>query len=232
MNNKPTRLLLLIYAITVFLLTSCGDNDISLNGRMLNGLLWREIGPGTYGGRISAIAVAPGETKTLFVSPSTGGIYRSGDEGQNWVPVFDGAGRSLAIGDIDISESDPMLIWVGSGEASGEQSPASIGDGVYKSTDGGDSWTNMGLNGTRHISRIVIHPENNDIVFAGATGSRWGENEERGVFRTTDGGVSWERVLYINENTGISDIVIMPGGKTLYASAWEQRRNAWAHVRT
>ena len=231
-NRLPGIVLLLNTFILIVLLASCTTRETYPDGSMLNELNWREIGPGTYGGRISDIAVASGSSNTLFVSPSTGGIYRSVDDGMSWDPVFDRAGNTLAIGDIDISASDPEIIWAGSGEASGEQSPASIGDGVYKSTDGGDTWTNMGLENSRHISKVVIHPENPEIVFVGSTGSRWGENEERGVYRTLDGGNTWERVLYINPNTGISDIVIMPDGKTLFASAWEQRRNAWAHVRT
>ena len=132
---------------------------------------------------------------------------------------------------MDISASNPDLLWAGTGEASGEQNPASVGDGIYKSIDEGTSWKNMGLEESRHFSKVVIHPDNDNMVFAGATGTRWGACEERGLHRTDDGGESWEKVLYINDNTGIGDIAVHPDGHTLLTTTWEQRRNAWAHVR-
>jgi photosystem II stability/assembly factor-like uncharacterized protein len=166
----------------------------------------------------------------IYVAASTGGVFKSADWGKNWIPVFDQAGMSLSIGDLAICETNPDLIWAGTGEASGEQSSASIGDGVYKSTDGGRNWKCMGLKQSRHISKIQINPLNPDIVYVAATGARWGNNEERGIFRTKDGGITWEKVLYINDFTGMSDLVIHPDGKTLFASAWQQYRNAWAHI--
>ncbi len=215
----------------ILICQGCAKREIRLTGELLNSMPWREIGPASFAGRISDIAVNPKDHRIIYVSPSTGGIFKTTDDGLTWQPVFDHAGNSLAIGDIDVSLTNPDIIWAGTGEASGEQSPASIGDGIYKSVDGGKTWTNMGLEKTRHFSKVVIHPENPDIVFAGATGSRWGADNNRGVFRTKDGGQTWEKVLFIDENTGISDILVMPGGNTVFASAWEQRRNAWAHVR-
>jgi len=170
------------------------------------------------------------EKLTVYISASTGGVFKSVDTCRTWSPLFDHVGGSLSIGDMAISRSDPETIWVGTGEASGEQSSASIGDGVYKSLDGGSAWQHMGLEKTRHIARIRIHPQNPDMVYVAATGSRWGANKERGIYRTTDGGETWERILFVDENTGFSDLLLFPDGKTMLASAWQQYRNAWAHV--
>jgi photosystem II stability/assembly factor-like uncharacterized protein len=191
---------------------------------------FRHIGPGVNSGRTADIEVDNRNPRNIYVGASTGGVFKSGDWGKTWTPIFDEAGLSLAIGDMAICDSNPDLIWVGTGEASGEQAAASVGDGVYKSTDGGKSWKCMGLKKTRHISKIQINPLNSDIVYVAATGARWGNNEDRGVFRTLNGGKSWEKVLYINDYTGISDLVAHPDGKTLFAAAWQQYRNAWAHL--
>lgn len=229
---KASKLLLL--PTLAILLTSCNlRNDITdISEDMFKGISLRSIGPGRYAGRISEILVDPINDSIIYVSPSTGGVFKTCNNGLSWSPIFDKAGTSLAIGDMDISNNNHNLIWVGTGEASGEQNPASMGDGIYKSADGGSTWVNMGLKETRHFSKVVIHPQDDNIVFAGATGSRWGSDNNRGVFKTNDGGNTWKKVLFINENTGISDIAIHPDGLTILASAWEQRRNAWAHVRT
>ena len=224
---------LILISLIILSIVSC-KNNMSVNKPepdLFKNIKLRSIGPGAVGGRISEILVHPDKDSIIYVAASSGGIFKSVDNCLNWEPIFDKAGKSLAIGDMDISKKNPELLWAGTGEASGEQNPASIGDGIYKSVDAGSSWENMGLGDTRHFSKVVIHPANDDIVFAGATGSRWGADENRGVFRTMDGGQTWEKVLYINENTGISDIIVHPDGKTVLASAWEQRRNAWAHVR-
>ena len=217
--------------IYFFLCSGCETPETpEFNSTILNKIPWRSIGPGKYGGRISDIEVIQRDFLSIYISASTGGIFKSVDTCRTWEPVFDHAGNTLSVGDMAISESDPDIIWVGTGEASGEQSSGSIGDGVYKSNDGGNTWKNMGLGQTRHISRVQIHPENPDIVFVAATGSRWGANEERGIYRTIDGGQNWTKVLYVDDNTGFSDLLFFPDGETLLASAWQQYRNAWAHV--
>lgn len=193
---------------------------------------FRFIGPAYAGGRISDIEVFPQQTDHILISAASGGIFKSTDGTKTWIPVFDQAGNSLAIGDMDIADSNPAIVWAGTGEASGEQSAASIGDGVYKSLDAGLSWTKMGLQHTRHISRICIDPNDPETVYVAATGSRWGESEDRGVFKTTDGGNSWKKILFVNSNTGFGDLTLHPNGKIIIASAWFQRRSAWAHVRT
>ncbi len=226
------RVLTLILILAGLASCSKKSSDITgLSSEMFNNIEWRKAGPGAYGGRISEIIVHPANDSIIFVSPSTGGIFKSSDACLNWIPVFDLAGSSISIGDMDISSNNPDLLWAGTGEASGEQSPSTVGDGIYRSVDGGLTWNNMGLEKCRHFSKVVIHPQDDNTVFAGATGGRWGADEDRGVFRTTDGGMTWEKVLFINNNTGIGDIAIHPDGKTVFASAWEQMRNAWAHVR-
>ena len=147
-----------------------------------------------------------------------------------WKPIFDDAGPTLSIGDMAIAPSDPLIIWVGTGESNGEQQAASLGDGVYRSLDGGETWEHMGLRDTRFIHRIAIHPENPDIVFVAAPGHRWGPNEERGLFRTLDGGQTWEKVLYINENTGVVEVAMEDNGRVLYAAAYQRRRHAWGNL--
>ena len=191
---------------------------------------YRYIGPGVNSGRISDIEVDSRTPQNIYVAASTGGIFKSADWGKTWAPIFDFAGMSLSIGDLAVCETNPELIWAGTGEASGEQAAASIGDGVYKSTDGGKTWTCMGLKESRHISKIQISPLNPDIVYVAATGARWGNNEERGIFRTDDGGKTWKKILYANDYTGMSDLLVHPDGKTIFASAWQQYRNAWAHI--
>ena len=191
---------------------------------------WRHIGPAVFGGRIPDVEAVPDNPAVMYVAGSTGGIFKTTNNGVTWNPIFDDAGSTLSIGDMAIAPSDPLIIWVGTGEANGEQQAASLGDGVYRSLDGGESWENMGLRDTRSIHRIAIHPENPDIVFVAAPGHRWGPNEERGLFRTRDGGLTWQKVLYIDENTGVTEIAMEDNGRVLYASAWQQRRHAWGNL--
>lgn len=231
--NKTTHFVWrLTNTVLLFLLCfGCTTHDTpEFSPEIIRQIPFRSIGPGRYGGRISDIEVVQQEKLIVYISASTGGIFMSDDTCRTWIPLFDHVGNSLSIGDMAISPSDPDLIWVGTGEASGEQSSASIGDGVYKSLDGGSTWQHVGLEKTRHISRIRIHPGNSDVVYVAATGSRWGANEERGIYRTTDGGQTWEKILYIDNSTGFSDLLLLVDGKTILASAWQQHRNAWAHV--
>ncbi len=216
--------------ILLFFFACTWSETPEFTSEIISQVPWRNIGPGKYGGRISDIEVVRNEKLTVYISASTGGVFKSIDTCRTWQPMFDHIGSSLSIGDMAISLSDPEIVWVGTGEASGEQSSASIGDGVYKSLDGGLTWEHMGLERTRHISRIRIHPEDPDVVYVAATGARWGPNEERGIYRTRDGGTHWERILYVDDNTGFADLLLFPDGITMLASAWQQYRNAWAHV--
>lgn len=186
-------------------------------------LKFREIGPANMGGRIDDFAVVESNTNIVYAATASGGLFKSVTGGISWKPVFDEQPVS-SIGDVTVSQSEPDVVWVGTGEANNRQS-SSWGNGVYKSGDGGATWHHMGLDGTHHIGRIVINPTNANIVYVAAQGSLWGPNEERGVFKTTDGGRTWSKVLYINPDTGVNDIAMDPmNPDTLYASAYQRRR--------
>jgi photosystem II stability/assembly factor-like uncharacterized protein len=143
-----------------------------------------------------------------------------------WENIFD-TQNTASIGDVAVSPDDPNVIWLGTGEANNRQS-SSWGDGIYKSTDGGKTWKHMGLADSHHVGRIVVNPRNTDVVYVAAVGHLWGPNRERGVFRTTDGGLTWTNTLYINEDTGVSDLVMDPSNeRILYAAAYQRRRSGW-----
>lgn len=197
----------------------------SLLGQDLSTLPWREIGPASFGGRIDDIEAVPGRPNTIFVGTAGGGVYRSTNNGTTWTAVFDRDGRSTSIGDIAIAPSDPNVIWVGTGEPNNRQS-STWGDGVYRSLDGGSSWTHMGLKESHHIGRVVIHPRDPSTVFVAALGHLWGPNAERGVYRTRDGGKTWQKVLAGNDVTGAVDVAIDPDGRTLYAALYQRDRKS------
>ena len=186
-------------------------------------LEFREIGPAVMGGRIDDFAAVESNPNIVYVGVASGGVWKTTNNGTTWESVFDKEGVST-IGDIAIAPSDPSVVWVGTGEPNNRQS-SSWGDGVYKSTDAGKTWKNMGLAETRHIGRVVIHPKNPDVVYAAALGHLWGPNPERGVYKTTDGGKTWNQVLKISNDTGVSDIAMDPESPdTLYAAAYQRRR--------
>ncbi len=187
---------------------------------------WRGIGPTIMGGRVADLAVLESNPAVFYVGTATGGVWRTTSNGASWESLFD-AQPTSSIGDITLSQTNPNLIWVGTGEPQNRQS-SPWGNGVYRSTDAGRSWQHMGLDDTKHISRIRINPTNNEVVYVAAVGHLWGANEDRGVFRTTDGGQSWEKVLYVDENTGAIDLVMAPGDpQTLFAAMYQRRRTGF-----
>jgi len=192
-------------------------------------IAWRSIGPVNTGGRIDDIDVArsPGQPDAIYVATASGGLFKSSNNGVSFEPVFDHVNGMLSIGDVAVAPSDPRIVWVGTGEANTRQS-SSWGDGVYRSTDAGSSWTRMGLRETRSIGRIVIDPTDANTVFVAAQGHLWGPNGDRGVFKTTDGGKTWRNVLFVDENTGANDVVIDPTNpKVLFAAMYQRQRTAW-----
>jgi photosystem II stability/assembly factor-like uncharacterized protein len=194
----------------------------------LKNLEFREIGPATMGGRIDDFAVVESNPNIVYVGVASGGVWKTTNNGTTWEPVFDKEAVS-SIGDIAIAPSDPSIVWVGTGEPNNRQS-SSWGDGVYKSFDGGKTWKHMGLEATRHIGRIVVHPKNPEVAYVAALGHLWGPNPERGVYKTTDGGKTWAQVLKINDDTGVSDIAMDPESpETLYAAAYERRRTPYGY---
>lgn len=219
--------LLVTISISVYPLVAADSSNF--NSDIFKHIKWREIGPANFGGRISDIEAVPENPKIIFVASASGGIFKSVNNGVTWKPVFDEEGTSLSIGDIAIAPSDPNIIWAGTGEPNNRQS-SSWGDGVYKSIDGGETWKYMGLKETYYIGRIVIHPRNPDFVYVAALGHLWGPNPERGLYRTKDGGKTWEKILFINKDTGAVDVAIERNGRVLYAAAYQRRRRAWGFV--
>jgi photosystem II stability/assembly factor-like uncharacterized protein len=186
----------------------------------------RNIGPTVQGARIVDIEVNNNNPKEFYVGYASGGIFRTGNNGITFEPVFDNQ-DALGIGDFALSQSDPKIIYVGTGEKNSSRS-SYAGSGVYKTADGGKTWASVGLSSTQHISRVVIHPQNNNIVWVSVIGALYTKNEQRGVFKTMDGGQTWKKTLYINDSTGIIDIAVNPKNPDqLLASAWERSRKAW-----
>ncbi len=195
-------------------------------GALLKDLQWRELGPAIMGGRIDDFAVVESNPSTVYVGTASGGVWKTTNAGTTWEPVFDNEGVST-IGDVTVAPSDPAIVWVGTGEPNNRQS-SSWGNGVYKSTDAGKTWANMGLKDSHHIGRIAIHPANSNMVYVAALGHLWGPNKERGVYKTTDGGKTWTQSLSINEETGVVDLAMDPQSPdTLYAAAYQRRRTAY-----
>lgn len=192
---------------------------------LFSDLRWRCIGP-FRGGRTVAITGVPDTPNVFYMAAVNGGVWKTTDAGQVWSPIFDGQPTG-SVGAIAVSQSDPDIIYVGSGE--GLQRPdLSVGNGIYKSTDGGQSWKHLGLRDGQQIAAIIVDPRDSNRVFVAVLGHPYGPNAERGVFRSLDGGNSWERTLYIDENTGAADVAFEPGNaKTLYASLWAARVAPW-----
>ncbi|MCD4770293.1 MAG: hypothetical protein K8R35_09010 [Bacteroidales bacterium] len=201
------------------------QEKLSLKSSTIEAIRARHIGPATMSGRISAIDAVDSRPIVLYVGAASGGVWKSSNGGVKFKPVFDKYTQS--IGAIRIDQKHPDTVWVGTGEPWTRNS-VSVGDGIYKTTDGGDSWKNMGLENTERIGRIRIHPRNSDTVFVAALGHLWNANEERGLFKTSDGGKTWEKILYIDENTGCTDIAIDPAQPDImFATMWDFRRKAW-----
>ncbi|MFB0564931.1 MAG: hypothetical protein ACETWK_04555 [Candidatus Aminicenantaceae bacterium] len=195
---------------------------------MFKNLPWQFLGPTNISGRCTDVAVvAPkGKHYTIYAAAASGSVWKTVNEGTTWEPVFE-HGPSTSVGDVTIAPSNQKIVWIGLGESNIFRS-SMAGAGVYKSTDEGKTWKYMGLAGTHTIPRIVIHSENPDIVYVAASGHEWTDNEERGVYKTTDGGTTWKKVLYINEMTGAIDLVMDPSdSNTLYAATWQRRRKRW-----
>lgn len=195
---------------------------------MFKHLAWQFLGPTNISGRMTDVAVvAPkGKHYTIYAAGASGGVWKTINEGVTWEPVFQHA-ASTSIGDVTIAPSNSDIIWIGTGEANIFRS-SMAGAGIYKSTDAGKTWQHMGLAGTHTIPRIIIHPENPDIVYAASSGHEWTDNKDRGLYKTTDGGKTWSQVFYINEKTGVIDLVMDPSNPdTLYAATWQRIRKKW-----
>ena len=195
-----------------------------LTPEQYEGLRARHIGP--VGNRVSSVAGVPGDRNTYFAGAATGGIWKTDDAGLHWRPVFDDQ-PVHSIGALAVAPSDHAVVWAGTGETS-IRSNVSIGNGAWKSTDGGETWTHMGLEGTGRIGRILIHPHDADIVYVAALGHAYAESDERGVYRTSDGGVSWEKILFVDRGTGAYDMVMDPANpRKIFATMWDIDLKTW-----
>lgn len=194
---------------------------------LLAGLQARSIGPATMSGRVAAIDAVSADPSIIYVGAATGGVWKSINAGLTWKPIFDKEAVH-AIGSVAIFQASPEIVWVGTGEGNPRNS-ASVGNGVYRSRDGGETWQLLGLEGTERIHRICLHPTNPDVAYVAALGTTWGENTQRGVFKTDDGGKSWQRVLFVDNRTGCADLVMDPTNPDkLFAGMWDHRRWSWS----
>ncbi len=193
---------------------------------VLNRLEWRDIGPAIMGGRIDDLAVVESDPRVFWVATASAGVWKTENQGVTWIPQFQHEEVS-SIGSIAVAASDPSVVWVGTGEPANRQS-SSWGNGVYVSRDGGTTWTHRGLSDTHHIGRVLVHPRDPDTVYVAALGHLWGPNEERGVFRTRDGGETWDKVLYGDPDTGAVELAMDPQSPDIvYAALYQRRRRAY-----
>ncbi|MFQ5768096.1 MAG: WD40/YVTN/BNR-like repeat-containing protein, partial [Acidobacteriota bacterium] len=238
MKNLPLILLLTVSAVTMGLpapLARAGAAPAKsaaskrLKAESFTGLKLRAIGPALASGRIADIAVEPGRSRRYYVAVASGGVWKTMNGGTTWTPLFDAQG-SYSIGCLALDPGNPRVIWVGTGENNSQRS-VSYGDGVYKSTDGGKTWKNLGLKQSEHIGRIVIDPRDSGTVYVAAQGPLWRSGGDRGLYKTTDGGRTWKLVLKIDADTGVSDLVMDPRHPdVLYAAAYQRRRRPWTLI--
>jgi photosystem II stability/assembly factor-like uncharacterized protein len=192
----------------------------------LDALKWRQVGPAVSGGRVAAVAGTPSDPNLYYLGSAGGGVWKSENGGATWTPVFEKE-PVAAIGAVTIDPTDENVVWVGTGETN-PRNDVSYGDGVYKSTDGGKTWTNVGLKATRHIGRILVDPKNPDHVLVAALGDVFADSHDRGVFVTNDGGRTWAQTLYVGPASGASELAMDPNDpRVIYASIWQFRREPW-----
>ena len=223
-SRSPFRLALAL--IAPLAATPAHAQDAGAISAALGNIEWRHIGPVNMGGRVSAILGVPGDPRTFWVGGADGGVWKTSNGGVTFEPQWQDE-NTYSVGALALAPSDHNVVWLGSGEGDPRNS-VSYGDGVYRSTDGGATWTHVGLDDSERIKRIVVDPRDPDVALVCAMGHEWGPNRERGVFRTTDGGQSWEHVLFVDEDTGCSDIDIdLTNPRNVYAGMWTFRRKPW-----
>lgn len=226
MSAKERINLLLILILSLFVQvvpSQAQGNTQRPHADLFKEFRWRLLGPASPAGRVWQVVGVESDPKTFYVTTAGGGLWKSTDNGTTLLPIFDKQ-TSASTGAVAIARSNPKIVWLGSGEPASTRAN-SWGDGIYKSTDAGATWTNMGLRETRQISAVLIHPTNPEIVYVAAMGYLWGRNSERGIFKTTDGGATWSKSLYVNDTTGCIDLQMDPKNpNVLYAAAWQRFR--------
>ena len=226
MSHQGSRFSRSIVIVFAALFLNIPATAQAVSPQLFGGLQWRLIGP-FRGGRAAAVTGVPGDGVTFYFGSVDGGVWKTIDAGVTWKPVFDGQ-PIASIGALEVAPSDPNVLYAGTGE-SDIRSALSSGDGVYKSSDGGQTWKNVGLHDSRQISRIVIDPRNPDVVYVGALGHAYGPNDERGVFKSTDGGNTWKRVLDEGPSIGVSDLAIAASAPNIpFAGTWNTHRPPWS----
>ncbi|RKY89504.1 hypothetical protein DRQ09_01235 [candidate division KSB1 bacterium] len=229
--REKGRLKIIIIPVFFLVITFLFNMDVDFvfaqfEPELFSGMKARSIGPAGMSGRIGAVEAVVSNPNIIYVGAATGGVWKSTNGGTTFKPIFDSEPAS-SIGAIAVFQRNPSIVWVGTGEGNPRNS-SGVGNGVYKSLDGGDTWKFMGLDSTEKIHRIILHPSNPEIVYVAALGTTWGENPERGVFKTTDGGKSWKKILYVDKKTGCADLVMDPvNPNKLFAAMWEHRRWPW-----
>ena len=231
-NRKSVSLIVALIASAITLgigslaIAQSGEQKVKYDAAIFKGLEYRSIGP-FRGGRSAACVGVPSQPNVFYFGATGGGVWKTTDGGANWDPISDGMFKTGSVGAIAVADSDPNVLYVGMGE-SPIRGNVSHGDGVYKSMDAGKTWKNVGLQDTRQISRVRIHPKNPDLVYVAALGHVWGPNENRGVFRSKDGGKTWEKILYKSNKAGATDLILDPSNpNVIYAALWEVNRTPW-----
>ena len=225
-RNRPMREAALFLPLLALLLAAPTAAQLPDVPRVYSELELREIGPAVVGGRIHDVEALPHDPSTIYVASASGGLWKSTNKGTTWRPIFDDQATST-FGDIAISRSNPDVVWAGTGEQNNRQS-TSWGSGVYRSTDAGETWTHLGLTETRHIGRVIVHPTDPDRAWVAAQGNLWRASPERGVYRTTDGGRTWSKTLFVDEHTGATDLIMDAcDPNTLIAATYQRLRRTW-----
>jgi len=227
MPSRSRKIVSLASAFAALLLpTALLGQTAPVSTEQLSELRFRSIGPAVTGGRIHDVEALPEDPSTIYLATASGGLWKSINKGTTWTPIFDDQSTST-FGDVAIALANPLVIWAGTGEQNNRQS-TSWGNGVYRSSDGGQTWMHRGLEETRHIGRVLIHPNDPDIAYVAALGSLWAPSQERGVYKTSDGGATWSQVLFVDTLTGVVDLVMDPSDpNTLYAAAYQRLRRTW-----
>ncbi|MBD3872992.1 MAG: glycosyl hydrolase, partial [Acidobacteria bacterium] len=205
------------------------EDKTPMSAKTFSGLELRSIGPAINSGRVSDFAVHPDAHHIVYAATASGNLWKTTNAGTTWEPIFDKEG-SYSIGCVTLDPTNPNVVWVGTGENNSQRSVA-FGDGVYKSLDGGQNWENIGLGDSEHIGMITIDPRDSNVVYVAAQGPLWSSGGERGIYKTVDGGESWERVLHISDDTGANEIHLDPRDPdVLYASSYQRRRHVWTLI--
>ena len=223
MKNKYLLIILFAYFVSFELISQRKDLNL-IQTSLFDNIPVRNIGPAKVSGRITKVIKDYSNTSTWYVSTASGNVWKTENSGTTWKPIFEHYG-SYSIGTIAMDPKNPNILWLGTGENNSQRS-VGFGDGIYKSIDAGNSWKNVGLKTSEHIAKIIIDPENTDNIYVAAQGPLWRSGGQRGLYNSNDGGKSWNRILHVSDDTGISDVVMdQNDNDILYASTYQRRRH-------